>query len=58
MHITKYTAQLLGMVSQAQRDKDLELEVLVKKYQNNRYSKHEYNKENLLNLWFIVGSAL
>ena len=35
MHITKYTTQLLGMVSYAKRDKDLELEVLIKKFQNN-----------------------
>ena len=30
----------------------------LEKYMNGKYSKHEYNKENLLNLWFIVGSAL
>ena len=27
---------------------------VLKKYQNNRYSKHEYNKINLLNQWFIT----
>ena len=42
MHINKYTSQLLGMVSQAQRDRDLELEVLVKNYQNNKITSEMF----------------
>ena len=42
MLITKYTSQLLGMVSQAQSDKDLELEVLIKNYQNNKITSEMF----------------
>jgi len=30
----------------------------LEKYMNGKYSKHEYNKEDLLNQWFIVGEKL
>jgi hypothetical protein len=43
MLITKYTPQLLGMVSQAQRDKDLELEVLIRNYQNNKITSEMFH---------------
>ena len=42
MHINKYTSQLLGMVLQAQSDKDLELEVLIKNYQNNKITSEMF----------------
>ena len=43
MHIKKYTSQLLTMVSYAERDKELELEVLVKKYNSKITSEMFYN---------------
>lgn len=42
MHIKKYTTHLLGMVSYAKRDKDLELEVLIKNYQNNKITSEMF----------------
>jgi 3'(2'), 5'-bisphosphate nucleotidase len=30
----------------------------LKKYRNGKYSKHEYNKENLLNQWFVVNKRI
>jgi len=30
----------------------------LERYMNGKYSKHEYNKEDLLNQWFIVGDEL
>ena len=30
----------------------------LQKYKNNRYSQHKYNKENLLNQYFVVGGVL
>ena len=35
-----------------------EAEKSFKKYKSGQYSKHKYNKECLLNQWFVVGSAL
>jgi 3'(2'), 5'-bisphosphate nucleotidase len=32
--------------------------VTLQKYKNNKYSQHEYNKENLLNQYFVVGKIL
>ena len=28
--------------------------ISLKKYKNGKYFKHEYNKEDLLNSWFVV----
>ena len=30
----------------------------LKKYKNGKYSKHEYNKESLLNEWFVVNYGI
>ena len=30
----------------------------LQKYKDSKYSRHKYNKENLLNQWFIVGENL
>jgi len=30
----------------------------LQKYKDGKYSKHEYNKENLLNHWFVVDCQL
>ena len=30
----------------------------LKKYKNGKYSKHEYNKEGLLNQWFVVNKRI
>jgi 3'(2'), 5'-bisphosphate nucleotidase len=35
-----------------------EAEKSFKKYKNGQYSKHKYNKENLLNQWFVVRNSL
>jgi 3'(2'), 5'-bisphosphate nucleotidase len=30
----------------------------LRKYKNNKYSKHEYNKKNVLNQWFVVSKRI
>jgi len=43
MHIKKHTQHLLSMVSYSHRDKDLELEVLVKNLQNNKINSEMFS---------------